>query len=174
MKVLLLANKCGLTDLRTKCCGQLSFVEPYRLEQLAGFQDLDADTMKEVLVPHLERAKESCATLQVSLNEVLPQLVGFLEFTIYLIKSNENSVYLNTCPIHYNGSGKANSEFWDRFKNCTACQAMFKAIPRIGHLFGRNTYAYGHDHHIDEQIIQLLPKLMSLQDEYFEVHSVPF
>ena len=173
MKVLLLANKCGLTDLRTKCCGQLSFVEPYRLEQLAGFQDLDADTMKEVLVPHLERAKEFCATLQASLNEVLPQLVGFLELTVYLIKSNKD-FYFETCPIHYSGSGKANSEFWHRFKNCTACQAMFKAIPRIGHLFGRNTYAYGHDHHIDEQIIQLLPKLMSLQDEYFEVHSVPF
>ena len=166
MKVLLLANKCELTDLRTKCCGQLSFVEPNRLERLAGFKDLDGNSMKKVLLPQLERAKKSCATLQASLNEVLPQLVGFLEFTVYLIKNSNKDFYFETCPIHYSGSGKASSEFWDRFKNCTACQAMFEAIPRIGRLYsGHDKYAYGHDYHIDKQIIQLLPKLINLQSE---------
>ena len=166
MKVLLLAKKCGLTDLRTKCCGQLSFIEPNTLGELAGFQDLDGDSMKEVLVPHLERAKEFCATLQASLNEVLPQLVGLLELVVHLITKSKEYVYFRTCFMHYNASGKANSQFWDRFKSCTDCQAMFRAIPAIGYS-GYNNYAYGHDYHIDKQIIQLLPKLMNLQSELF-------
>ena len=166
MKVLLLANKCGLTDLRTKCCGQLSFIEPNRLEELAGFQDLDGDSMKEVLVPHLERAKEFCATLQASLNEVLPQLVGLLEFIVHLIATEDYS--LKMCPIHYNASGKANSPFKDRFKSCTACKAMFKAIATLGCHVDKHkgyVYQYGYDHHIDEQIIKRLPKLMKLKGE---------
>ena len=172
MKVFLLAKKCGLTDLRTKCCGQLSFIEPNTLGELAGFQDLDGDSMKEVLVPHLERAKKSSETLQTSLNEVLPQLVGLLELVVHLITKTEG-YHLKMCPIHYNASGKANSAFKERLKSCTACKAMFNAIPTLGcglaysnDIFSRGTthttYQYGYDYHINEQIIKCLPKLMNL------------
>ena len=169
MKVFLLAKKCGLTDLRTKCCGQLSFIEPNRLEELVGFQNLDGDSMKEVLVPHLERAKKSSETLQASLNEVLPQLVGLLELVVHLIAKTEG-YHLKMCPIHYDASGKANSAFKDRLKSCTACKAMFNAIPTLGcaHSYDifqirtNTSYKYGYDYHINEQIIKCLPKLMNL------------
>ena len=170
MKVFLLAKKCGLTDLRTKCCGQLSFIEPSRLEELVGFQNLDGDSMKEVLVPHLERAKKSSETLQTSLNEVLPQLVGLLELVVHLITKTEG-YHLKMCPIHYDASGKANSAFKERLKSCTACKAMFKAIPTLACAYSYDrfqpratytSYKYGYDYHINEQIIKRLPKLMNL------------
>ena len=175
MKVILLAKRCGLTDLRTKCCTQLSFIEPHRLEQLAGFQDLDGDSMKKVLLPHLERTKISGATLQTSLKEVLPQLVGLLEFLVYLIGKTNECPFLKICPIHYDASGKASSPLRDRLKSCTACQATLNAITELG----RRTYyydksgsyvegsAYFHsqDSHFDEKILELLSKLMILQEK---------
>ena len=122
-----------------------------------------------MLVPQLERAKKSCETLQASLNEVLPQLVGLLEFIAYLITTTKG-YDLDIYPIDYD-AGKASSPLKDRLKSCTACQAMFKSIAKLGGYGTRRRSGvlvetpYGYNSYFNEKIIQLLPKLMNLQDE---------
>ena len=164
VQILLLAQKYELQDLRTKCCKQLRCVELDRLTQMKGFQDLDGDSLRDVLIPQLKRAETSNKELKNCLQAVLPQLVGLLEFSIYLIAENKDmNCEIKRCPYHYNKAGKANAGIYKRAKSCTDCQAMIKSIPRLGiRQSYYPLYKYGHDLHFDEKIIELLPKLIEI------------
>ena len=124
-KVLLLAQKYGLDDVRAKCCDRLIKVQEVdKLKNLGGFQELDANSIKSILLPQLE-GSQSC------LSEVLPQLVGLMEFTVYLLKTGKNPSF-QSCSGHYKSAGAATTASEWRLRHCTVCQEMFKSIHKLG------------------------------------------
>ena len=160
VKVLLLAEKYGLDDVRAKCCDYLVKVaEVDKLKNLDGFQDLDAKSLKSILLPQLEEC-QSC------LKDVLPQLVGLMEFTIYLVTSakNDNQLSLKLCSQHYNYDKAAfgTSSQW-RLRHCPACQEMFKRIHTQGKYFQfPQNYKYGNSLYFNEQIVDVSCKVMDI------------
>ena len=159
MKVLLLAQKYGLDDLRTECCKNLASIKVNELKNLDGFLDLDGNSMKGILLPQLEEC-------QACLKDILPQLIGLLDFTLYLIMNTEKHEHsFKLCQEHYQlkyaGIG---SEV--RLRNCTVCQAMFMRIHKLGiHSHNRDrtvNYNYGRNFHFDENIVNVVSKLMEI------------
>ena len=161
MKTLLLAQKYGFDDIRTTCCLRLASIKVDKLKNLDGFQDLDANSMKSILLPQLERC-QSC------LKEVLPQLVGLMEFAVYLLKDNCNPS-IQRCSEHYKGHEAAatTASEW-RLRNCTVCQEMFKRIHKCGRKeqvsFGTicPEYKYGHSLHFNEKIVDVSRTVMDI------------
>ena len=167
MKTLLLAQKYGFDDIRITCCEQLASMKVDTLKNLDGFQDLDGNSMKSILLPQLERC-QSC------LKEVLPQLVGLMEFAVYLLKDNTNPS-IKRCSEHYKGHEAAatTASAW-RLRNCTVCQEMFKRIHKCGRkeqvslgggtMFGTNCpeYKYGYFLHFNEKIVDVSRTVMDI------------
>ena len=159
MKVLLLAQKYGLDDLRTECCKNLASIKVNELKNLDGFLDLDGNSMKGILLPQLEEC-------QACLKDILPQLIGLLDFTLYLIMNTENQSALKLCQEHYqSNNARIGSE--DRLRNCTVCKAMFMHIHKLGIYAARNwdgsvKYKYGRNFHFDENIVNVVCKLMEI------------
>ena len=156
MKILLLAQKHGFDDLRTKCYKHLASIKLDKLKNLDGFQDLDANSMKSILLPQVEEC-QSC------LSEVLPQLVGLMEFTVHLLKIGNSS--FQSCSGHYKQSAARASEW--RLRHCTVCQEMFKSIHKLGkvsHGFNASTtgYNYGHSLYFSEEIVDVSCKIMDI------------
>ena len=171
MKTLLLAQKYGFDDIRTECCQRLASVKLDTLKNLDGFQDLDGNSMKNILLPQLEKC-QSC------LKEVLPQLVGLMEFAVHLLKDNSNPS-IQRCSEHYKGheAVATTASEW-RLRNCTVCQEMFKRIHKcgrkdnvgIGRFGGVGTitgticpeYKYGHSLHFNEKIVDVSRTVMDI------------
>ena len=124
MKTLLLAQKYGFDDIRITCCQRLAYMKVDKLKNLDGFQDLDGNSMKSILLPQVEKS-QSC------LKEVLPQLVGLMEFTVYLLKTGKNHSF-QSCSGHYQGGGDATRASEWRLRHCTVCREMFKSIHKLG------------------------------------------
>lgn len=173
VKVLSLAEKYGLTDLETNCRKHLSSLEFDKLNLLKGFWDLDEKSIRYLLIQQIKRANNSRNMLKKCLRDVLPQLVGLLEFTIHLLVSTQyKKERFQRCPFHYDSDGKARSDIYKRAKSCPECQVMLKRIPVLGrteHSYyfrnpeqGRHYYSYGYDLHFDENIVELLPRLMDI------------
>ena len=160
VKFLLLAQKygSGLDDVRAKCCDHLvKLQEVDKLKNLKGFQDLDANSINSILLQQLEEC-QSC------LREVLPQLVGLMEFTAYSVKfSKHDKLTIRLCSEHYqngdNGTATRESEW--RLRHCPACQEMFKRIHTLGKDPNRR-YKYGHSLHFNEQIVETACRVMNI------------
>lgn len=158
IKVLLLAQKYGLDDLRTECCKHLASITVNELKNLDGFLDLDGNSMKGILLPQLEES-------QACLKDILPQLIGLLDFTLYLIMNTENQSNFKLCQEHYqSNNARIGSE--DRLRNCTVCQAMFMRIHKLGIKPNLRSlsiiYKYGRNFHFDENIVNVVCKLMEI------------
>ena len=156
--VLLLAQKYGLDDVRAKCCDRLVKVQEVdKLKNLDGFQDLDANSIKNILLPQLEES-QSC------LRDVLPQLVGLMEFTAYSLKFSKNdNLTIRLCSEHYqNGyDGIATRASEWRLRHCPACQEMFKRIHTQG--IDRSGYHnYGHSLRFNKQIVETACRVMNI------------
>ena len=163
MKVLLLAQKYGLDDLRTESCKHLASIKVNELKNLDGFLDCDGNSMKDILLPQLEEC-------QACLKDILPQLIGLLDFTLYLIMNTENQSNFKLCQEHYqSNNARIGSE--DRLRNCTVCQAMFMRIHKLGIqpyefrpgcTYSTCSYKYGRNFHFDENIVNVVCKLMEI------------
>ena len=160
VKVLVLAQKYGLDDVRAKCCDHLVKVaEVDKLKNLDGFQDLDVNSIKSILLPQLEEC-QSC------LRDVLPQLVGLMEFTIYLLTSGKNDpLSLKLCYEHYGHFGDSptsKASEW-RLRHCTTCQEMFKGIPCLSKYFQYpQYYKCGNSLYFNEQIVDVSCRAMNI------------
>ena len=168
MKILLLAQKHGFDDLRTKCYKHLASIKLDKLKNLDGFQDLDANSMKSILLPQVEES-QSC------LSEVLPQLIGLMEFTVYLLTfANNDNLTIQSCSEHYQiQDGReafqaTRASDW-RLRHCIVCQEMFKRIHKFGKeniLTGyhpHSEYKYGdRSLHFDEKIVDVSCKVMDI------------
>ena len=92
-KILLLAQQYGMENVRKQCYKQFNGMTLDELEQLDGFQNLDGDSVREVLGHRLRK-------LEKFLKDVYPQFTGIVDCARFLWQ--ESGRPINSCPSHLN------------------------------------------------------------------------
>ena len=164
MTSLILAEKYTFPDVREKCYKILQAADLESLKTLKGFGDLDANSVREMLLPRLAEAQGVVKSLKASLQEVHKQLVGLLEFTVHLLKDKDRymNIQLKVCSSHYEGKGKAKTGIEKRAKECPECRDMFRRVAELGfdlrgdYSYRYKEYNYGYDTHFDRNVIDVV------------------
>ena len=91
-KILLLAQQYGMENVRKHCYKQLNGMTLDELEQLDGFQNLDGDSVREVLGHRLRK-------LEKFLKDVYPQFTGIVDCARFIWRESGRPIKL--CPIHH-------------------------------------------------------------------------
>ena len=149
----------------------------------SDFKKLNRDSMERVFVKRTER-------LETFIREIHPQLVGLVEYCLYLKLSSSPSV-ITRCPQHFL-SNKSYVGLLQRIRSCLICRGMItqlvtssisndEQLPklRIASTFGSlsanqtaavKEHVYGGNCHFDEKLVSLLQdinKVVSLPDFIF-------
>ena len=154
----------------------------------SDFKKLNRDSMERVFVKRTER-------LETFIREIHPQLVGLVEYCLYLKLSSSSSV-ITRCPQHFL-TNKSYVGLLQRIRSCLICRGMItqlvtssisndQQLPNASkHLFGQATtfgglsanqtaavkeHLYGGNCHFDEKLVSLLQdinKVVSLPDFIF-------
>lgn len=156
----------------------------------SDFKKLNRDSMERVFVKRTER-------LETFIREIHPQLVGLVEYCLYLKLSSSSSV-ITRCPQHFL-SNQSCVGLLQRIRSCLVCREMItqlvtssisnvKQLPIASEpssLFGQRTifgslganqtgavkeHVYGGNCHFDEKLVSLLQdinKVVSLPDFIF-------
>lgn len=177
-------NNCRLDGVRREC---ETLVEDMELADITGksdFKNLNRDSMESVLVRRSKR-------LETCLKGVYPQLVGLVEYCLFMKLDRYASGEVSRCPQHFPGGGrnvnKANRDLVQRIRKCSVCRGMIQQLvsssvkkqstatasgygfPVLSQSLGAGLrvtapkeYLYGGSYHFDEELITLLKDIDKL------------
>ena len=141
----------------------------------SDFKKLNRDSMERVFVKRTER-------LETFIREIHPQLVGLVEYCLYLKLSSSSSV-ITRCPQHFL-SNQSCVGLLQRIRSCLVCREMITQLVTSSisndssMIFGLGAnqtgavkkHFYGGNCHFDEKLVSLLQdidKVVSLPDFIF-------
>ena len=173
-----------LDGVRDDCEILLKEMDLANITAKSDFKKLNRDSMERVFVKRTER-------LETFVREIHPQLVGLVEYCLYLKLASSPSV-ITRCPQHFL-SNKSYIGLLQRIRGCLVCRGMITQLVTSsisndkqptqtsgGSLFGSTTpfgtgafkeHVYGGNCHFDEKLVSLLQdinKVVSLPDFFFE------
>jgi hypothetical protein len=118
-KILVLSQVCKADGVRQKCYQAIQKLTVNQLESDQDFEDLDEESLRNVLLPKAKRLEECIKSMQ-------PQLIGLIDCVLYLWLSDNNKNKMGgmprKCPLH----------FWDNTTStpmqgrmgCDVCKSM--------------------------------------------------
>ena len=192
MKILYLATDTviasedsRLDDVRDECEILLKEMDLANITAKSDFKKLNQCSLERVFVKRTER-------LENFIREIHPQLVGLVEYCLYLKLASSSSV-ITPCPQHF-PSNKSYIGLLQRIRSCLVCRGMITQLvtssvtpdqpqSSTGFCFGAQRSAfsnnqrgavkehvYGGNCHFDEKLVSLLQdinKVVSLPDVSF-------
>ena len=177
-----------LDDVRDECEILLKEMDLANITAKSDFKKLNQCSMERVFVKRTER-------LENFIREIHPQLVGLVEYCLYLKLASSSSV-ISRCPQHF-PSNKSYIGLLQRIRSCLVCRGMITQLvtssisndKQLGQtscgLFSQQTafgssnanqteavkeHLYGGNCHFDEKLVSLLQdinKVVSLPDFVF-------
>ena len=111
---LIAIEDCRLDGVRDECEILLEDMDLATIAAKSDFKKLNRDSMERVFVKRTER-------LETLIREVYPQLVGLVEYCLYL-KLASSSV-ITCCPQHFLGN-KSYTDLLERIRSCFVCKQM--------------------------------------------------
>ena len=168
------SEDCRLDGVRDECEILIKEMDLANITAKSDFKKLNRDSMERVFVKRTER-------LKTLIREVYPQLVGLVEYCLYL-KLASSSV-ITCCPQHFLGN-KSYTDLLERIRSCFVCKQMITQLVTTSvtpeqqpqTLFKQRTrqhfsnvfqaagpqpvflkeYVYGGHCHFDEKLVTLL------------------
>ena len=177
-----------LDGVRDDCEILIKDMDLVNITAKSDFKKLSRDSMERVFVKRTER-------LETFIREIHPQLVGLVEYCLYLKLASSPSV-ITRCPQHFL-SNKSYIGLLQRIRSCLVCRGMITQLvtssisndKQLGQtscgMFGTSTafgstnanqteavkeHLYGGNCHFDEKLVSLLQdinKVVSLPDFFF-------
>ena len=177
-----------LDGVRDDCEILIKDMDLVNISAKSDFKKLNRDSMERVFVKRTER-------LENFVREIHPQLVGLVEYCLYLKLASSPSV-ISRCPQHFPGN-KSYIGLLQRIRSCLVCRGMITQLvtssisnvkqlaqtpgglistaAAFGSLNANQTGAvkehlYGGNCHFDEKLVSLLQdinKVVSLPDFFF-------
>ena len=177
-----------LDGVRDDCEILIKDMDLVNISAKSDFKKLNRDSMERVFVKRTER-------LETFIREIHPQLVGLVEYCLYLKLASSPSV-ITRCPQHFPGN-KSYIGLLQRIRSCLVCRGMITQLVTSsisndkqfaqtpGGLFGTGAafgslnanqtgavkeHLYGGNCHFDEKLVSLLQdinKVVSLPGFFF-------
>ncbi|CAH3160089.1 unnamed protein product, partial [Porites evermanni] len=176
-----------LDGVRDDCEILIKDMDLVNISAKSDFKKLSRDSMERVFVKRTER-------LETFIREIHPQLVGLVEYCLYLKLASSPSV-ITRCPQHF-PSNKSYIGLLQRIRSCLVCRGMITQLvtssvtpdqvqttttglfgaQQFGRAFSDNQrgavkeHVYGGNCHFDEKLVSLLQdinKVVSLPDVFF-------
>jgi hypothetical protein len=154
MEILMSSQVCNADEAREHCYKRLQSMTIAELKLNEHFTEMDEQSLRNVLLPKAERLEECLSKIQ-------PQLVGLVDFVLYLWpSSNDAQLQPRRCPLHYTHQ-KAAAKIKTRI-NCDACIEMFTAMANNSR-YSNGTPRYSSlEMHFDEDITNVLQEMFDL------------
>lgn len=154
-KTLLLAQQYGIEHLRKHCYKQLSEMTLGELRQLDGFQNLDVDSVREVLGQRLEK-------LETFHRDLYRQFIGIVDCARFLWQ--ESGRPINPCPVHISS---VNLRPYDPLQiriKCPVCKEMLRTMATDYRAArGEKPYPqYHYEEKFTERIVVVLEQMFAL------------
>ena len=108
------SEDCRLDGVRDECEILIKEMDLANITAKSDFKKLNRDSMERVFVKRTER-------LETVIREVYPQLVGLVEYCLYL-KLASSSV-ITCCPQHFLAN-KSYTDLLERIRSCFVCKQM--------------------------------------------------
>ena len=122
MAILLLAQRYHLQGVRESCYELLKDNSIKELQEREEFDELDAESLREILIPRLQR-------LEKCLEELYPKFAKIVDSAIELCVNNKCPIKL--CPTHFLPSGATFHNLYTRLKDCITCGNMVAFVETI-------------------------------------------
>ena len=156
-KILLLAQQYGLVSVRKHCYKHLNGMTLDELEKLDGFQNLDEDSVREVLGYRLKK-------LEKFLKDVYPQFTGIVDCARFLWR--ESGRPIKSCPIHDRVNAPPTESLQIRL-TCSVCSKMLTSMAATEYSspgqFCKFAYPkYSCDTKFDKNIVAVLQDMFTL------------
>ena len=161
MPIMLLAQGYGLTEVCDDCRIPLALLSVQELKGLKGFELMNGDNTRKLLLPHLDKAeqnvkkrvqdvrdshreltwaKERADTaerkikdLESVIKKVYPQFKGMIECALYFAHVAKTPNSISKCPKHFTVPMKKELQIgYGRFY-CRECNEMIHEISRIAY-----------------------------------------
>lgn len=160
VRILYLANSTmmaredeRLDIVRWNCYSLIKDMELEDIMEKEDFKSLDRDTSESVLVKRTER-------LETFLKGVYPQVIGLVEFCIYLcLRDSSYKSRMTCCPKHFPSQNKANQELLERIQTCPVCKTMIEqliSLSKQSHFGGSVERVYGGNCYFDQKLISMI------------------
>ena len=154
-KILLLAQQYGMENVRKQCYKQLNGMTLDELKKLDGFQNLDGDSVREVLGHRVEK-------LETYLKDVYPQFIGIVDCAMFLWRESGRSI--KPCPIHHEPwPNRAPLKSLQIRLTCGVCNEMLTSMATK--YKGKSKYEYPEyscDTKFDTNIVVVLQDMFAL------------
>ena len=168
-----------LDGVRDDCEILIKDMDLVNISAKSDFKKLNRDSMERVFVKRTER-------LENFIREVQPQLVGLVEYCLYLKLASSSSL-ITRCPQHF-PSNKSYIGLLQRIRSCSVCRGMitqlatssvtpdqpqqpiFGSACSINQTVAVKEHVYVGNCHFDEKLVSLLQdinKVVSLPDFFF-------
>ena len=108
-----------LDDVRDECEILLKEMDLANITAKSDFKKLNRDSMERVFVKRTDR-------LETFVREIHPQLVGLVEYCLYLKLASSSSV-ITRCPQHFPGN-KSYIGLLQRIRSCLVCRGMITQL----------------------------------------------
>ena len=108
-----------LDDVRDECEILLKEMDLANITAKSDFKKLNRDSMERVFVKRTDR-------LETFVREIHPQLVGLVEYCLYLKLASSSSV-ITRCPQHF-PSNKSYIGLLQRIRSCLVCRGMITQL----------------------------------------------
>ena len=112
------SEDCRLDGVRDECEILIKEMDLANITAKSDFKKLNRDSMERVFVKRTER-------LETLIREVYPQLVGLVEYCLYL-KLASSSV-ITCCPQHFLAN-KSYTDLLERIRSCFVCKQMITQL----------------------------------------------
>ena len=157
VKILLLATHTvmaredeRLNSVRQQCKELIKNMDLADILGKSDFKNLDRDSLESVFV-------ERTGRLETFLREVRPQLIGLLEYCIYLkLQSSSSDIF--RCPQHFGTSSfknKAKIGLLQRIRSCSVCVEMITQLVSSS-IDSTKSHVYGGHCHFDTKIVSVI------------------
>ena len=162
MKILLLAQKYGLSNVGDDCRILLAQLSLQRLERYREFPDLNSENLRAIILPRMRR-------LGNVVKELSPQVSGMVAFTLQLWSQERNDVAW--CPVHI-PNGKPLFSIKECLRTCPVCEKVMESLASTtsrGEMYGAcmeksNKTTSSYTDHFDSNFNSVMKNLFDLVD----------
>ena len=113
------SEDCRLDGVRDECEILIKEMDLANITAKSDFKKLNRDSMERVFVKRTDR-------LETFVREIHPQLVGLVEYCLYLKLASSSSV-ITRCPQHFPGN-KSYIGLLQRIRSCLVCRGMITQL----------------------------------------------
>ena len=113
------SEDCRLDGVRDECEILIKEMDLANITAKSDFKKLNRDSMERVFVKRTDR-------LETFVREIHPQLVGLVEYCLYLKLASSSSV-ITRCPQHFS-SNKSYIGLLQRIRSCLVCRGMITQL----------------------------------------------